>query len=362
MCHICCSLSVRTFSLINLGFVTRDFRFPLIVVGVFYAGTLLDRMSKPKRNHEALYAAARIECSQQRKEKRVKTGATIDDALLCAIGNERDGSGIPVPPLLSIIAGYLKPFVWSLHWVPFSSASSSQLYDLGPRVQAFSWHADGFDCIKFVFGEMPSPVHAASEVSRNSIGLQAIGHCKTNTCSTVTIAKWALNRARRPGSLLFTSDGQTMWCTTLESELLVRGEIGSKLTIAVDCQPGKGVQLSWNRGPNIKPDSQLLIVTASGQLRRYDIASKKMHTLIESGVRSAACAETGHIFIASDSDQSVKVFDPNTSALTVLFVCETRVVSLILIDDYRRLLGVAENEVWSAEAAPEFFVFSPLQS
>ncbi len=315
-------------------------------------------MTKPKRNHEVLYAAARIERSQQRK-KRVKTGATIDDALLCAIGNERDGSGIPVPPLLSIIAGYLKPFVRNMHRIPFESKFE---FEKGRDFIVHRSRQNGMDTLHFksfrpdviLAGSIGAMRAAYSVFESHSI---ICPYAKVENCSALIIERHGLNPGRACMSMTVTSDGKTMWTATPKFRSLYRWNFLTHTGFSsVESAPVRTVQLIWYCAPNIKPDSELLIVTVSGQLRRYDIASNKMHTLIESGVRSAACAETGHIFIASDSDQTVRVFDPTTGQLTSLFVCAAPLRAVVLMEESRRLVGVAENEVWLVDVSPEFFV------
>ncbi len=82
-------------------------------------------MYEPKRNRDC----EELETSQvgSHSNKRVKLDSTLESALHAAIGCRRDGRGLPVPPLLSIIAEYLAPFVWRLGRIRISDALADRV-------------------------------------------------------------------------------------------------------------------------------------------------------------------------------------------------------------------------------------------
>ncbi len=119
----------------------------------------------------------------------------------------------------------------------------------------------------------------------------------------------------------------------------------------------------WNRGPNIKPDSQMWLTTFKtlnfrATLRLYDITTNTVSTFIEGDVLSIACAETGHFH--NSSNGTVRVFDPLTRESTALgLVFGPTDSPIFLIDEQRWLIGVSGKTPCRVSVSPEFCALPP---
>ncbi len=296
---------------------------------------------------------------------------SVEDALRAAIGSSDDGSGLPVPPLLSVIAAYLKPFEWKMNRVQISPEPQRERSGV---LDGSDWIGFGRDITHWrrlvvqvstgviewiqrpvgVHRTQPNPLHPESSFA---LDLTSLYHLNERTGATTLITEHGLDEAIH-SDMICTSDGKTLWLAHGRFGCLRRLDIASKSMLDVEGNEVDEHQFAWNRGPNIKPDSELLIVTETEQLLRYDITTNQMSTVIESGVETAECTETGFIII-SGADYTLKVFDPLTGELTPIpFVFDT-VVWVMVCHDKRWLLGATDAEAWRMDLPPDFFLVRP---
>ncbi len=325
---------------------------------------------------------------------------TLEAALQDAIGNRRDDAGEALlPPLISIIASYLKPYIWSQHRVAHSVPSRllsfiqlppthtgddtsthstkwlmfvNQIGGIGylRKWDVVSGRIEPIECPISPYVICVDPLRPRSYylLAERSIEL-----FNEETQSLVPVVDHGMESFAT--SMLCTSDRQSLWVADFDRGYM-RVDLDAGTITGTD---GFGVckrLLTWNRGPRAlnKPDNEILagIVVRSvvndqpvyaHQLSRYDIDANAMSILVNADMQEFAVAETGHIFVSGKAG-AVQVFDQTTCELTPLPGCRLANpdmwrMMLVVISEKRWLIGFDVRETWRIELPPEYCPLPP---
>ncbi len=188
-------------------------------------------------------------------------------------------------------------------------------------------------------------------------------NAKTNACAVMTDHGLLYSSNTRP---ICSSDGQAVWFAADDEPAFRRLDVPSKSVVTgfrpLKNEQGGVRQLAWNRGPFIRPDSELLVLRGRPDkfyLWRYDIRLNMMNIILSNDFASITCTETGHIITVSADSGIVQAYDPRTREFALLFTCEGIRPAISVIDHKRWLVGVTRSEVWRTALSPEYFHIPP---
>ncbi len=305
------------------------------------------------------------------------SGSSQERALYAAI--------VPVPPLLAI-ADYIKP--WNLYRAQLLPSNINQQLT-SPVLVSRNKRDQNQQHLIFVARDAVSdqmrlykldPVGWRLTVVDSPIAMHAVCADTLHTQSFYVISRsWIYRFSEESGAcativqhdlmhpelavLLSSSDGKTLWCNGANSRLS-RVDLSVRSVTAV-YDPICFLRMVWRRGPNVKPDSELLVrvLVGSGHTLRLcfavsEICSNRLTTLIDDANAvpvSFACTQSG-VVILMHSDRTISLFDPITRSRTPLpfsFASEDDVWCISLIDEWNWLVALSKTGMCYTEIAPE---------